>query len=227
LATKKPNVQSTQDYVDIGEIRDHIVITPDGGLRMILLASAINFALKSEDEQNALVAQYQGFLNSLTFPIQILMQSRRLDLTTYLEKLKQKALVEKNQLIKIQIDDYIIFVRRLLTIANIMDKSFYVIIPMNPATVQQRGLFDKLLNPTNKLNVKISPQEFVSFKQQLNERANTVISGLGSLGVRTIPLNTQQIIELLYSSYNLEEATKEKLTEAVDLNAPVINKKQG
>ncbi len=214
--------QSTQNYVDIGEIREGILITRDGGLRMILMSSAINFDLKSEQEQNALIGQYQNFLNSLNFPIQILMHSRKLDLTNYLEKLQQRSLVEKNQLIKIQIDDYVIFIKRLLTIANIMDKKFYIVIPMNPPSVQSRGFFDKIFNPVNKMNVQISPTEFKTFKERLLERANTVISGLGSLGIRTIPLTTQQIIELFYSSYNLEVSIKEKLTEAQNLEAPIV-----
>ena len=220
--SKKKKKLSTQDYIDIGEIREGIVINRDGGLRLILMASAINFDLKSEQEQNALIGQYQNFLNSLTFPIQILMHSRKLDLTGYLEKLRQKSLIEKNQLIKIQIDDYVVFVKRLLTIANIMDKKFYIIIPMNPPSVQSRNFFDKILNPINRLDVKISPQEFKRFKNELSERANTIISGLGSLGIRTIPLNTQQVIELFYSSYNLEEAIKEKLTPSEELESPII-----
>lgn len=216
---------TTQDYIDIAEIREGIVITKEGGLRMILMASAINFSLKSEEEQNALIGQYQNFLNSLNHTIQILMQSRRLDLTGYLEKLRQKSITEKNALIKIQIDDYIVFIKRLLTIANIMEKRFYIVIPLNPPNIQQRGVFDKLLNPINRLNVKISPQEFFHFKQELEERASTIISGLGGLGIRVIPLTTQQIIELFYSSYNLEEASKEKLIQAEDLEAPLIEKK--
>ena len=219
-------ISSTQDYIDIGEIRDGIIITKEGGLRMILLASAINFDLKSEKEQNALIGQYQNFLNSLEHPIQILMQSRKLDLTDYLEKLKQRSLIEKNQLIKIQMDDYIVFIRRLLSIANIMDKKIYIIIPMDPPSVQSRSFFDKLFNPLNKLQVKISPAEFESYKKQLLERANTVVSGLSPLGIRVIPLNTQQIIELFYSSFNLEEATKEKLLQVDNLESPIIKRQE-
>lgn len=221
---KKIQHPATQNYINIGEIRDGIIITRDGGLRMVLLATSINFALKSEQEQNGLIGQYQNFLNSLSFPIQIVMHSRKLDLTNYLNELENRIKEEDNELIKVQIADYVQFVRRLISVANIMDKKFYCVIPLDPLNLKKRNLFDKIISPVNKMQVKISPSEFKSFKEEIMQRANVVASGLGGIGVRAAPLNTQQIIELFYGIYNPEEATKERLISANELESSVIEK---
>ena len=135
---------STQEHLDIAEIHDEIVFLKDGSMRMIMMAGSINFALKSEKEQNAIIQRYQGFLNSLTFPIQILMQSRKLDLEKYLTKLEKRLMEETNELIQLQTSDYIAYVRKLITIANIMEKKFFIVIPFTPPKVQARGIFDSL-----------------------------------------------------------------------------------
>lgn len=222
MAKKTHHASSTQSYVDIGEIRNGILILKDGRLRLVLLATSINFALKSEQEQNAIIGQYQNFLNSLNFNLQIVMQSRRLDLTGYLKKLSERGEQEKNELIKIQTIDYVQFIKRLITVANIMDKKFYIVIPLDPVNLQKRGLFDKIFHPTTKLQVKISDVEFKSYHEELLEMANVVIAGLSSLGVRAAPLNTQQLIELFYGVYNPEESTKERLIESQNLESPLI-----
>lgn len=213
---------STQQYLDIGEIRSSVIILKEGDLRLILLANSINFALKSEREQEALIGQYQAFLNSLDFPIQIVMQSRKLDLVNYLKKLEERSEKEKNELIRIQTIDYVAFIKRLISIANIMDKKIYIVVPLNPVNMEKRGLFDKLFHPTRSLAVKISDAEFKSYREELLQRANVIISGLGSLGVKVAPLNTQQVIELFYGIYNPEEASKERLMEEENLEAPII-----
>lgn len=220
---KKP---STQEHLDVAEIREGIVILKDGGLRMILMASSINFALKSEAEQNAITMRYQGFLNSLNFPIQILMQSRKLDLEKYLQKLEIRLKQEINELIQIQINDYIDYIRKLVTVANIMDKKFFIVIPYTPSQVQARGIFDKLINPTKNIAPTFSEVEFKKYKEEMIQRGNVVANELGAIGVKVIPLSTQQIIELLYSSYNLEEAQSEKLTDIDDLASNLVQKQK-
>lgn len=219
--TKKP---STQEFIDIAEIRDGIIILRDGSMRMVLLATAINFALKSEDEQNALVYQYQNFLNSLSFPIQILMQSRKIDLAPYLNKLQEQLDMEENELLQIQIADYIKFIDRLIKIANIMDKKFFIIIPLNPPGLRKRSIFDKILHPSRLTVADISDREFKAYKEEMTQRANVVTTGLAAIGVRVAALNTQEVVELLYSTYNPEEAYKEKLTVVEELGQPVIGK---
>lgn len=219
---KKTKPKSTQEQIEIGEIREGIVIMRDGSLRMILLVSAINFALKSENEQNAIVYQYQSFLNSLIFPIQILMQSRKIDLTSYLNTLKERLDYEENELLQLQIVDYIEFINRLIKIANIMDKKFYVVIPFIPPGIKKRSLFDQLLHPSQLHVAEITENEFKAYKQEMVERANVIISGLSGLGVHAAFLNTQQAVELLYATFNPEEANKEKLTKIEDLSQSVV-----
>lgn len=222
----KKQKASTQDHMDIAELRDGIVLLKDGSMKMIFLVSSINFALKSEAEQNAIIMRYQGFLNSLTFPIQIIMQSRKLDLEKYLQKLEARLKQEANELIQLQISDYINYISKLVTVANIMEKKFFIAISFNPPNVQARGLFDKILNPTKNVNATITEQEFKRYKEEMIQRANVVSSELGALGVKVIGLSTQQIIELLYSSYNLEEAQTEKLTNISNITEELVQKQK-
>ncbi len=186
------------------------------------MASSINFALKSEEEQNAIIMNYQGFLNSLAFPIQILMQSRRLDLDSYITKLNEAQEQETNELIQIQMQDYVGFIKRLVSVANIMDKKFFIVIPYSPPNLEKRGLFDKIFNPTRVAKVNISDNEFKRFKEELTQRASVVINGLSSIGVKAVSLNTQQVSELMYATYNPEEGNKEKLTEINELEKPIV-----
>lgn len=225
MAKKNNQHISTQEHLFINEIRDGIVILKDGGMRMMMLCSSVNFALKSESEQNAIIGRYQSFLNALSFPVQIVMQSRKLDLEKYLAKLQVRLKEETNELIQLQINDYIEFIRKLITVANIMEKKFFITIPFTPPKVQARSIFDKLFHSTKSTAPLISDIEFKKYKEEMIQKANVVASELGALGVKIIPLSTQQIIELLYSSYNIEEAGTEKLTNASDLDEDIIEKK--
>ncbi len=214
----KQPVGSTQDALKFAEIRNDTIILKDGNLRQILLCSSINFALKSEQEQNAIIFQYQNFVNSLTFPIQILMQSKKLDLSNYLAKLNEKANSQTNELLRAQTIDYIDFIKKLINLANIMDKRFYVTIPyLIPPKI---GVGKNIGKSTPQ--VTLTSQEFDNYRKELDQRVKTVESGLGSIGIRTALLNTQQLIELLYSVYNPEEAVKEKLIAADELTGDVV-----
>lgn len=214
---KKP-VLATQDFLQFAEIHDGIVITKQGELRSILLVSSINFALKSEQEQNAIIFAFQSFLNSLNFPIQITMQSRKLDLSKYLAKLNETANLQSNELLRAQTMDYMDFVVRLINIANIMDKKFYVVIPyMPPATSQPL-----VSNNKNKQSFQMTPKQFEDYRQELEQRIKVVQSGLGSVGLRSAELNTQQIIEVFYEIYNPEEAAKEKLIDFNQLSGGIV-----
>lgn len=212
----KPKITSTQEILKFSEIHEGIVITKTGELRAVLMVSSINFALKSEQEQNAIIYAYQNFLNSLNFSIQILMQSKKLDLTKYLATLKETAAKQINELLKIQTLDYIDFVGRLINIANIMDKKFYVVIPFMPP-IQLQPTAKKPANAP-----KMTLEEFNSYKQELAQRIQVVAGGLGSTGMRSAQLNTQQIIELFYNIYNPEESTKQKLVEMQSLTGPMV-----
>lgn len=210
----KTPVNNVQQIIKFAEIHDGVVITKTGELRAILMVTSINFALKSEQEQNAIIFAYQNFLNSLHFPIQILMQSKKLDLGSYLAQLKAASGRQTNELLKVQTIDYIDFVQRLINIANIMDKKFYVTVSFAPPP--KIGPAAKSAAP------KITLEEFNSYKQELEQRVQTVAGGLGSIGLRSARLNTQQIIELLYNIYNPEESHKQKLTAFQNLTAPVV-----
>ncbi len=219
---KTQPVVSTQDFLNFAEIHEGIVITKSGELRVIMLASSINFSLKSEQEQTAIVYAYQSFLNSLSFPIQIMLQSRKLDLSKYIAKLKEITKTQTNELLRDQTVDYTNYITRLIEVANIMDKKFFVVISyMPPSTTQIKkgGLFP---SGGNANSVKITPQDFEKYKQEITQRVQVIQSGLGSIGVRTAPLNTQQVVELLYGIYNPEEAAKEKLINFNHLNADVV-----
>jgi len=222
----KQNIKSefsTQEFLAFSEVHDGVVITKTGELRIILMATSINFSLKSEQEQTAIIYAYQNFLNSLSFPIQILMQSRRLDLSKYLKTLKATADKQTNELLRGQTIDYHNYVERLVKVANIMDKKFYVVISYFPGVTSQikkPGIFGG--SDKNSSSIQITPEQFANYRQELNQRAQVIQSGLGSIGVRSAELNTQQVVELLYGIYNPEEAAKEKLINFNHLNSDVV-----
>lgn len=212
---------STQGILKFAEIRDGIVVTKTGELRVILLASSINFALKSEQEQNAIVFAYQNFLNSLEFPIQIVVQSKKLDLGNYLNKLQEASSTQVNELLRMQMFDYIDFIKRLINIANIMDKKFYVSIPyMPPPKMGPSGMGGR--QKGQKGTATMSLDEFNNYKTEISQRSQVIQSGLGSVGIRCAQLNTQQVIELLYGVHNPSEATKEKLTQVEHLTSQIV-----
>lgn len=200
-------VESTQKYLDIEEVKENTIVLKDGSLRAVVVVSSTNFALKSEDEQNASVAAYQNFINSLDFPVQILIHSRVLDINSYLEKLRGLASAQTNELLRIQITEYIEYVASLVQYASIMNKIFYVVVPYSAAAGKESftGRLAKFLNPAAK--IASSQEDFERTKVKLEERINHVIAGLGGIGLRSIVLNTQELIELLYSSYNFEFAS--------------------
>lgn len=217
---------STQAYLDIEEIHNGVAILKNGGLRMVLMVSAVNFALKSEQEQNAIIYSFQGFLNSLSFPIQIVMQSRRLDLSSYLAKLKSKNKEEENPLLRLQMADYIGFIEQLLTVANIMEKKFYVVIPYQPVIIKKENILSKigrLFSPGAK---KTEIVDFEMHRKELAHRTEVIAAGLGSVGLRAVQLNTLELAELYYSSYNPELATRQKIFSLADITAPVVEKSE-
>jgi len=222
--TKIITAPSTQNYLDIEEIHNGVVILKNGGLRMVLMVSAINFALKSEQEQNAIIYSFQGFLNSLSFAIQIVMQSRRLDLSAYLAKLKVKNKNEENPLIRLQMADYVGFVEQLLTVANIMEKKFYIVIPYQPIIVKKENFLIKATKIFSSGSKKTEIVDFEMHRKELAHRTEVVAAGLGSIGLRAVQLNTLELAELYYSSYNPELASRQKLIPLADITTPVVEK---
>lgn len=201
--TKKPLGSPTQQFLKLTEIRDDMIIMNDGTLRAILAVSSTNFDLKSEEEQNALIYGYQRFLNSLEFHIQILIQSRQMDIGQYLDKLKVLMEKQTNELLRMQTGEYIDFIERLVQSANVMDKNFYVIVPLdqsvNPGAT---SLFSKIFGTGKNQQVVDRESNIASYKKQLDERANTVAAAIGGSGLRVERLTTTKLIELVYNSYN-------------------------
>lgn len=220
--SSKAKPASTQNHVPIAQIRDSIVVMRDGRFRAVLVVSAINFALKSQQEQDAIIYQFQNFLNSLNHPVQIVVQSRQLDLSKYLQGLGEAAKNQNNELLQFQMVDYIDFVGRLITLANIMEKRFFVVVPHDTVQLGSQGFMSMLLGG-RKTTPHFSQQQFNQFQTQLDERVNVIISGLSSLGLRAVQLNTQELVEFYYAIYNPEEASEEKLIEVDDLRAGIVH----
>lgn len=218
---KPDSISATQVHLKIGEIRDNILVLKNGGLRAILKANSINFNLKSEEEQNAITYGYQGFLNSLEFPIQIVIRSKKLDIDDYIDHMKKIGEKQVNPLLKEQTMEYADFVKKLVEYTDIMQKEFYVIIPFDPMRSKDVPFFQQFLQrlqPRDSyLDVKKRHQEFEQLKKNLGGRINVVESGLGRCGIQTTQLTTPEIIELYYNVYNPQIARTEKLKHLDDL----------
>lgn len=201
-----PTGGSAQKFLTIETIQDDVIVLRDRGLRVVLMCSSLNFALKSADEQDAIIFQYQNFLNSLDFPIQFIIHSRRLNIAPYLESLKERQREEQNDLLKIQIGEYGEFVKTFTESTNIMSKTFYAVVPFSPSVSVKEGVFSGLFSAIGlgKKENTVS-LHFEESKNQLWQRVETVVTGLHSFGIRSVPLNTEELIELFYGLYNPTE----------------------
>lgn len=194
---------STQKYVDVEEVRDGVMVLKSGALRAVLLASSVNFDLKSSEEQDAIIAQYQNFLNSLDFPLQIIVHSRRFRIEPYLERLVEQENKQENELLRFQISEYRNFVKNLTEVSNIMSKFFYIVVPFAPSETESGGFFGKLsgmFKPSEHMNAR--GELFETYKSQLLQRVEQTAAAISGTGVRTTMLNTEEVIELLYNTYN-------------------------
>lgn len=200
---KTPSASSTQKYVDVSEIRDGVVVLKSGALRAILLVSSINFDLKSSEEQDAIISQYQNFLNSLDFPVQIVISSRRFNIDPYIDLLKDHEKQQPNELLRFQISEYKNFIRNLTEVSNIMSKYFYIVVPFSPVEDKQSGFFSKMFGIFQPNRAVAEKGElFETYRSQLLQRVNHVEAALSGTGVRVTQLTTENVIELLFNSYN-------------------------
>ncbi|MDP3996568.1 MAG: hypothetical protein Q8P86_02650 [bacterium] len=207
------NAKPTQDFVPIKEVRDGIVVLKDGGMRGLLLASSLNFALKSAENQQAIISQFQNFLNSLDFPVQIYMQSRRLDIRPYIALLEERYKEQLTELMKIQTREYIGFIKDFTESANIMTKTFFIVIPFTPTFLQ--GKSGGLSNITGivgrkekKENVEQRMEIFEENRSQLEQRMSVVEQGLLRTGIRVAKLGTEEVVELFYKIFNPGDTEK-------------------
>jgi len=213
LANKKVKAQ-TQHFLDIAEIKEDCVILKDGTLRAVIMVSSINFSLKSEEEQNAIISAYISFLNFLEFPLQIVIQSRKLDIDGYLNRLKKIEKEQTNELLRMQIADYRQYVGELVDLGDIMNKRFYVVVPYNPLSDKQQSWFRRFLGLfTAAQEVKLKQKDFIKRRHDLFQRVEHIISGLASMSLKAVILDTQSLIELYYNTYNPDVYNKEKLVE--------------
>lgn len=200
----------TQTFVPIKEVRDGIIVEKDGGMRAILLASSLNFSLKSEDEKNAILLQFQDFLNSLDFSVQIVVQSRKLDIRPYLALLEEQEKNQTNNLMKVQTREYIEFIRTFTESTNIMTKNFFIVVSYTPAfisTGKSSGLASFVSKkPKDKALAKDAT--FEEARSQLEERLAVVTQGLVRTGIRIARLGTDEVIELFYKAFNPGETEK-------------------
>ncbi len=208
LIQKKPPASSTQEYLDIAEIKEGVIVLKNGGMRSIIMVSSINFALKSTEEQDAIVYHYQSFLNSLDFPIQILVNSREINIKQYLEMIKDKEKEQPNELLRIQTSEYLEFIQGLVKMANIINKTFYITVPFSPVQLKEKNFVDKIITGVGlqqserKGGMKFSEENFKKYKNQLLQRVNHILSGLSGIGLRMVVLDNQEIVEALYKIYN-------------------------
>ncbi|MDO8579629.1 MAG: hypothetical protein Q7R72_02030 [bacterium] len=201
--------KTTQEFVPIKEIRQGIVILRDDSLRGIVMASSLNFALKSADEQQSIIMQFQNFLNSLDFSIQIFIQSRKLDIRPYIALLENRQKEQIGDLLKIQTREYIEFIKNFTENSNIMTKTFFVVVPYTPAMVTSDGVasaFGKKKTEAESAEKKLG--EFEEHRSQLEQRVAVVTQGLVRCGIRTVELGTEEIVELFYKIFNPGDTEK-------------------
>jgi hypothetical protein len=235
LKQKHSNQNSTQNMLEIAEIRDGIVIMNDGSFRCVVMAKSINFDLMSPQEQEGVEYAYQGFLNSLDFPIQINIKTQRIDMQPYIERLDKIRSEHDNMLLAMLMDDYISYISLLSQQTNIMDKKFYIIIPFFPvfnevkSLAQSKNFLTGLVELFNKNehHVVINEASLETAKTELRNRVQSVLGGLTQAGIQGLPLDTQELIELYYDTYNPDTATRQQLHDINNLTSDVVTKGTG
>ncbi len=219
---KKSLVSSTQRYLPIAEIKEDTLVLKNGGLRAVLRVNSLNFNLKSEVEQQGIISGYQSFVNTLIFPIQILIRSTRLNIDPYIKGLQEKSVTQENPLLKDQTLDYADFMEKLVDIADIMQKSFYIIVPLDALTDTKRTLMQRFMQWLAAEDTKGKALErsrvFRAYSKILRDRITLVQSGLENIGITMRRLKTDELVQLFYSIYNPLTCQKQKFNGIDDLN---------
>ena len=205
-------ILSTQQFLEIDQIKDGILILKNKALRGIMMVNSINFALMSEDEQNAIICQYQNFLNSLDFSLEIVIQSRKLNITSYLDKLRDLETRQSNDLLRTQIVEYRNFINEIVSGGSIMNKSFYVVVPFQPALIPNLTTTGTTAPKGQKIDrtktAAIAQEQFGHSKSQLLQRMEFVALGLRRCGLQCVPLNSLELAELFWGTHHLEESER-------------------
>ena len=231
--TPKKNPNSSQNTLLISELRDNMVIMSDGSFRTVITSKSINFDLMSPREREGVEYGYQSFINALTFPIQVLIRSQRVDIGPYLNRLENTRRGQDNMLLGVLMDNYIDFIDQLAQEANIMDKSFFVVVPYYPAgdldsaVNASKNLFSSLFKPQKKPEIKINEDVYNKAKEELQNRTNIVLNGLFQIGVRSVQLNTKELGELYYNFFNPDTAVRQPLGDFENVTNTYIRKGEG
>lgn len=202
----EPSNTSTQNFVPVHDVKENVVILKDGRMVSIMLASSINFALKSADEQEAILLQFQSFLNTLDFSLQFYVQSRRLDISPYLKLLEERESTQDNDLMKIQVREYMEFIHAFTTEADVMSKNFFVVVPYTPTEINLKANLGTLI--TGQKNLQLDPKKFEEHRTQLEQRTSLVEQGLARIGIRTVALHNEELVELFYHIFNPTEVAR-------------------
>lgn len=219
-ARKRQSLATTQRFLPIAEIRGNAMMLKNGGMRAVLEVEALNFNLKSETEQQGIIAGYGSFVNSLNFPIQISIRSTKTNIDEYLAKVKESGSKQKSELLRQQTDSYVAFMQKLIEVADIMEKRFYVVIPLDH-TVRKKTMIEQFLDwmhlddTVGKASAR--NREFPALIKQLNERCELVLSGLTNIGLHARRLDTRELIELMYKVYNPKTSQTEKIPGNLDV----------
>ena len=231
---KQGNKHSTQNTLKIAEIRDGLIVMQDGSYRAVVMAQSINFDLMSMSEKEGVESSYQGFLNSLYFPIQIQIRSFRVELKSYMEKLQKLQESQDNVLLSLLVEDYIEYMNILTETSNIMDKQFFIIIPfsgtpadLKSSTKKGKDKFGSIFSREKKGIIRIDEKVFLQVKQEMRQRVSNVLESMNQMSVQAVPLNTQELIELFYNAYNPDTATIQHLAKFSDLEGDIITKGDG
>lgn len=233
-SAKPPVAQNTtQNSLLISEIRDGMVIMSDSSFRAVIACKSINFDLMSSREREGVEFSYQNFLNALYFPVQIFIRSQRVDIGPYIERLATIRRAQDNMLLNVLMDDYINFIDILSQEANIMDKSFFIVVPYFPAgdlntlKDQGKGFFGKIFSQPKTTATKIDKATYDKAKDEIKNRVDSVMSGLFQLGVKSVQLNTKELGELYYNMYNPDTAVREPLGDFESVTSTYVRKGEG
>lgn len=205
MSINKSAAAASQKFVEIEKIKEDMVILKNGAARAVLLASSINLALKSTEEQDAIIYQFQNFLNAIDFPLQFVIQSRKLNIDGYLATIREIEKSQENELLKIQTQEYIDFVRNFVELQNIMTKNFYIVIPFSKEITKVGAISSSA--------TKMTDEQLLKLKDQLWQRVEEVMAGIARVGIKCVPLNTQELAELFYDLYNPEDEGKRDLSQ--------------
>jgi hypothetical protein len=218
---KTKSVASTLNFLQVAEIRDSVLVLRESQIRSILAVSSTNFALKSDQEKEMIIGTFQGILNSIDFPLQIVVQNRKVNLDTYIEKLKVLQNNQQNELLRTKMQEYIEYIQNLIQDSNIMEKNFYIVVGYDPITLKE-GIFGSFLRALNPARiVKQKQEDFMRNRKMLMTRVDEIASKMGGLDLKVALLNTEQLIALMYNCYNPDTTDSVRLKDISSIDVEV------